>query len=165
MKLATLSTITLLTAFSLLSSKPAQAEIRRHGVVLETSCATNRQLPSDITRICFAQVVGLPGEFLTTRNLNGLTQVWKLTQRIDSSENEQEIKHITEILELASVGVVQNRFLVRAADAEILTASLRQTTSLFDGAMEVEGSFGLQPLTASNFETYLFTMDQPEQDL
>ncbi|MBL7671037.1 MAG: hypothetical protein JNM39_11190 [Bdellovibrionaceae bacterium] len=165
MKIATLSTSRILAAFLLLTSSiSVQAEIRPPGAVLETSCAINRQMPSEITQICFAQVIGLQGEFVTTRNFDGITSVWKVTQRIESSENDQTDEKIVDNLELVSVGYLKNRFLVREENAEVLTASLAQMTCLLDGSIEVEGSLGHQPIRASKFQTFFFTMGQTELD-
>ncbi|MBK7961515.1 MAG: hypothetical protein IPK04_10140 [Bdellovibrionales bacterium] len=156
MKITALSTSTIITTFLLLTSSiSVQAEIRPPGAVLETSCAMNRQMPSEITQICFAQVIGLQGEFMTTRNFDGITRVWKVTQRIESSENDQTDEKVVDNLELVSVGYLKNRFLVRAENAEVITASLAQMTCLLDGSIEVGGSLDINQSGPQNFKLFL----------
>ena len=93
----------------LLISAASQAELKRDGIVLETSCGINQQSPSEISKVCFAQVIGLPGEFITTRAIDGGTLVWMIGHETLGTLN------------VISLGTIQNRFLVLNANANLET--------------------------------------------
>jgi hypothetical protein len=147
--------LTIITSMLLLVSAAAQAELKRDGIVLETSCAINQQSPSEISKVCFAQVIGLPGEFITTRAIDGGTLVWMIGHETLGSLN------------VISLGTIQNRFLVLNANAnlETLYGTINQITSTVDGGVQVDGNLGTQPVLASEFESYLHTMGQTDLSL
>lgn len=149
-----ISLVSILTTFSVF----AHAELKQNGTVLEYACAVNAVPDSRIQKICFAEVVGHLGQYVTTEDRNGIHSAWIISEDIQPAQigkGDQKFER----LQVQQIGVVQNGQLLQTINAEALVGKILKYTSNDEQVLAINGQIQGEKINASEFRTFVFTMD------
>ena len=117
-----------------------------------------------IQKICFAQVVGVSGEFVTTEDLSGAKSAWFVSEDIQPNQigkGDQKFNR----LQVQQIGVVQNGQLQQTINTEVLVGRVLKVTSADEEVLAINGQIQGEKINASEFSTYVFTMDTGSSEL
>ena len=152
--------VTLMTV----ATQVVHAELKQDGTVLSYACAANENTNSQMHKVCFAQVVGDEGQFLTTEDLQGTTRAWRVSEVVQPPQIGKGGSKF-ERLQLQQIGIVQNNILHQTINTEVLVGRLLKLSDDQSQIVGIDGEILGEHVTASNFQTYSFTMDQQPQQL
>lgn len=149
------------TAFLILAHQQVFAELKPAGTVQEYTCADNQNKESSIAKICFAQVIGEEGHFMTTSDQQGVKQLWRTTESdliyVDISEQK------TESYQVQYVGNILNSQLQHTIHTAVLGGHILKVSNANSQVIFVNGEIYGSKISASQFENFLFTLGTSPQ--
>lgn len=153
-------TSSLIAIFAMTFSSAAYAEVKADGSVLNLYCGqvdrTDRPFSVELSpnKVCFAQVIGEKGRYLTVQPNLGATQVYEMNQAAEASE-----------VQLTYVGIIGPQRLLTAREpfgfifkSALVSNPLGFEANDVNGLKVVLFSQNAEPTVASDFQLIFHTM-------